>query len=118
LAQKMFIEFYFAQMEEEVETAIFVHALSVDCSYTFTIGVETGIIEMSPVRLFRIITDVVEFIKTCEATTILNDLRTIATGTGCSKEWEDKVQSKRIYQDAIKEFNLVQQLIELKKKFL
>jgi len=119
LDRKIYIEYYTSDLaEDEAETAIFVHALTKDCSYLFTITVHIDIIEMAPMRLFRIIVDVVDFIKTCPITTVIDDLKTISTGSSCSKEWEDKEEGKRIFQVDQENFNTVIKMIELKKSSL
>lgn len=116
LDRRIYIEFYFADLDQdEVETAIFVHALTGDCSYMFTIAVENDIIEMAPMQLFRIIVDVVDFIKTCSNTTVFDDLKAISTGFSCSKEWEDKTEGEKIFQVDKENFNMILKQNELKK---
>jgi hypothetical protein len=123
LDKNLLIEFYHYEIDpdsegSEIETAVFVLAIDGDCSYNFTMYYEMGLVETPPIVLFRIITDIIDFIKVCEKEQVIHALSPIATGVSSSKEWTEPKDREIAYAKDSAKFNSVMQLIELKKSSL
>lgn len=123
LDKNLIVEFYHYEIDDdseggEIETAVFIIAIDGDCSYNFTAYHAIGLVETPPIVLFRIIADLVDFIGTCAKEHLIEDLGQAATGISSSKEWKQEKDRKAAYARDSAKFNLVRQLIELKKSSL
>src|ERR1700748_3156683 len=103
LGKNVLIEFYGVETDEdnpensEVETVVFVHAIQNDISYTLTMFYELGGTETAPMQIFRIITDLVDYIGLCNDEFIIDNLVAIAKGVTSSLEMESEIAQAEVY---------------------
>ena len=103
LGKNVLIEFYGVETDEdnpensEVETVVFVHAIQNDISYTLTMFYELGVTETAPMQIFRIITDLVDYIGLCNDEFIIDNLVAIAKGVTSSLEMESEIAQAEVY---------------------
>ena len=109
LKKNLLIEFYEAEMEDSIETAIFVISCDEVRSYTFVLSVSEEV--MKPLQVYRIVADAIEFIAKCNKATVLVDMEAFATGVSTSDDIENKKDRIQVFEQEAWKFNTAMGLI-------
>jgi hypothetical protein len=120
LDKNILIEFYNFETDPnpdtyEVETTVFVLLIKDSVSYYFTLFYEIGIAPAAPIQVFRVITDLVDYIKICDANTLVDDLNAIAKGVTSSLDAEAQGDQQGTYELDLVKFQYIRDLIEQKR---
>ncbi len=70
---------------------------------------EIGIDQTAPLQIFRIITDLVEYISICNDDHIIDALVAIAKGITSSLDWESEIAQAEIYNMIAAKFQYVKE---------
>ena len=109
LEKNVLIEFYEEDQGDNRETAVFVFSCDNERSYRFTLYVVDDV--LTPLVIFPIVANAIDFIKHCNKETLFDDLPEISTHHVTSEQFDDKRNSQLIFELDAWKFNTAMELI-------
>ncbi|MET7000692.1 hypothetical protein [Chitinophaga defluvii] len=116
LKKNVLLKFYSCELaEDEIETVVHALALYKGVAYTFYLYHHLDGLPPFPIQLFRIITDLVEYLTFCQANTLIDDLNALCSANISSDDKDMEPDYRLSYENEEDEFVRILGLIEQKR---